>query len=703
MRMGRYISIGLLLISIQPILAQGSNEAVKNEVIDRLLESIAEQNGEGADYTNLVEWLDEYFYHPLNINTATKEDLEKLVIIDEPQILELERYIKIHGPLLSIYELQLVKGWDKESIFLLLPFIKVIPALEEKKRTFVNYLQYGKHELLFRYQQIFEPQSGFIKDPLGNSNYLGSPQQLYLRYKYSHTDKYSVGVTAKKDRGEEFFQGTNARGFDFYSAHLFFRNIGKFKSIALGDYQVQIGQGLNFWKGFGFRKSAFSTSIMRNARGVGAYTSANSNNYLRGGAFEVELWKLKLTSFFSYDLKDAAIDSTLSQEVITSISNTGLHRTDNEVSKRERFTEMVIGNYLQYKHSFFTVGGGIYYTRYSLDFQQGSQLYDHYDYTGNYQLNGGFDYKMRLGNVFLFGELGFDKDLNYALIQGLETSAGGFHFSMSYRDYSKGYNNYHSNAFGENSLAKNERGFYLGVSGSLFSKFSFNSYFDVYQFPWLRYNVDAPSWGFDGITQLNYTPSYNADIYVRYKLSQKAQNSLTNDMYTEPQVTVMQHNIRLHAVFKVLPSVSLKSRVEAVFIARPDAGFRWGFLAYQDVNWQPKKLPLTASARFAIFRTDDFDTRLYAYENDLLYNFSVPFYYYKGLRWYLNVSYKPVKGFSISLRLSQFIYPEETTIGSGNDLINGITKTEIKIQARYRFGNIRKQKEVKTDIEDPND
>jgi len=697
------LALVLFLLNGSQVFSQINNETVKNEVIDRLLESIAEQNGDEADYTNLLEWLDEYFYNPLNINTAKTEDLEKLVIVDETQIFELQRYIEIHGPLLSIYELQLVKGWSKEDIFLILPFIKVVPALEEKHRTFKSYLQYGKHELMFRYQQIFEEQSGFTKDSLGNTDYLGSPQQLYLRYRYSHSDKYSFGLTAK-DRGEEFFNGNNSRGFDFYSGHIFIKNLRKFKSIALGDYQIQVGQGLNFWKGFGFRKSAFSTSIMRNSRGLGAYTSANSNNYLRGGGFEFELWKFKLTSFFSYDLKDATIDSTQSEEVITSISNTGLHRTNNEVTKRERFTEMVVGNYLQFKHSTLSVGAGIYYTKYSLDFQQGSQSYDQFDFTGNNQLNGGFDYKLRLGNVFLFGEMGLDKNFNYALIQGLETSVNGFHFSMSYRDYSKGYNNYHSNAFGENNLAKNERGFYLGMQGVLFGRFSFTSYFDVYQFPWLRYNVDAPSWGFDGITQINYTPSYNADLYLRYKLSRKAQNSLINDLYTEPQVEIMQHNVRLHSVFKVLPSLSLRSRIEATFIARPDANFRWGFLIYQDISWQPKKIPITASARFAIFRTDDFDTRLYAYENDLLYNFSVPFYYNKGIRWYINFTYKPAKGLSVAFRLSQFVYPEESSVGSGYDMINGITKTEMKIQIRYRFGNIHKKKEiVAPEIEEGND
>jgi hypothetical protein len=696
----KYI-FAILCFAICPfVFSQNNNETIKGEVIDRLLESIAEQNGDEADYTNLLEWLDEYFYNPLNINTASEEDLQKLVIIDETQIVELKRYIEIHGPLLSIYELQLVKGWNKETIFLILPFIKVIPALEEKNRSFANYLQHGKHEMLFRYQQIIEEQEGFMKDSTSNNNYLGIPQQLYLRYRYSHTDKYSIGVTAKKDRGEEFFSGNNLRGFDFYSGHILIKKLWKFNTIALGDYQMQIGQGLNFWKGFGFRKSAFSTSIMRNARGLGAYTSANSNNYLRGGAFELELWKFKFSSFFSYDIKDASTDSTVTEEVITSISNTGLHRTENEMNKRERFSEMIVGNYVQFNHSFLKIGGGIYYTRYSLNFQQGNQPYDLHDFAGNYQLNGGIDYKMRIGNVFLFGEFGLDKDFNYALIQGLETSVNGFHFSMSYRDYSLGYNNNHSNAFGENTEAKNERGFYLGIQGAIFNKVSFNSYFDIYQFPWLRYNVDAPSWGFDGIVQINYTPSYNTDLYIRYKTSQKSQNSVENDTYLDPLININQHNLRFHAVFKVHSSITLKSRMEATLISRADAPLKWGYLGYQDVNWHPKRIPISASARFAIFKTDDFDTRIYAYENDLLYNFSVPFYYNTGIRWYINFTYKPIKGLSVALRLSQFVYPEEETIGSGNDLISGITKSEIKIQVRYRFGNILKKKETTSTIDE---
>jgi hypothetical protein len=678
-----------------------SNETIKNEVIDRLLETIAEQNGIEADYTNLLETLDEYFYHPLNINTATTEELQKLVIIDETRIFELQTYIQKHGPLLSIYELPLVKGWSKEDVFLILPFIQVIPALEEKKRSFTEYLQRGKHEMLGRYQQIFEPQAGFIPDSTGTSHYLGAPQQFYLRYRYSHADKYSIGFTAKKDRGEEFFIGTNTRGFDFYSGHIFLKKIWKFKSIALGDYQMQIGQGINFWKGFGFRKSAFSTSIMRHSGGLGAYTSANSNNYLRGVGIELALWKFTLTSFFSYDAKDASTDSAFADEVITGMSNTGLHRTLGEVDNRERFTELIVGNYLQFKHQIFMVGAGVYYTRYNLNFQQGSQAYDLYDFTGNTQLNGGLDYKLRLGNVFVFGELGVDKNFNTAFIQGLEAAVNGFHFCFSYRDYSRAYNNYHSNAFGENAATKNERGFYVGMQGALAGKFSLNAYFDVYQFPWLRYNVDAPSWGFDAMTQVNYTPSSQADVYLRYKLSQKQQNSLSNDLFTDPQVEVVQHHIRLHAIFKAGTTVTFKSRVEVNFITRPDADFRWGWLIYQDAGWQPKNIPLSASARFAIFRTDDFDTRIYAYENDLLYNFSVPFYYNQGMRWYVNLSYQPVKGLSLSLRLAQFIYPTQTTNGSGYDLIDGITKTDFKLQIRYRFGNRLAKKE--SQAVEPND
>jgi len=85
------------------------------------------------------------------------------------------------------------------------------------------------------------------------------------------------------------------------------------------------------------------------------------------------------------------------------------------------------------------------------------------------------------------------------------------------------------------------------------------------------------------------------------------------------------------------------------------------------------------------FETGGYDSRLYAYENDVLYSFSIPVFYDKGYRYYFNLSYDTTKNISIWLRWSQTIYPGKSLIGSGLDEINGHTKTGVEVQALYNF------------------
>lgn len=677
----------ILIFTFHVGFAQTNSGINKDEVIDRLIESIVEQNGEGADYTNLTEDLEYYFQNPININDANEEELRKLIILNEEQITQLLTYIKKHGELLSVYELALVKSWSQEEIFLILPFIKVETKTEKNERSFLNYIQNGRHEIIGRYQRVIENQAGFIEDSLGSKKYLGSPDQFYLRYKFSHVDKFSLGLTLKKDRGEEFFTGSNTRGFDFISGHILLKNIWKFQRIVIGDYSLNLGQGINMWKGFGFRKSVFSNSLLRFGNGINAYTSSNSNNYLRGVATELKLWKLNLTTFFSIDLKDISQDSINGELVANSILSTGLHRTNSEIENREKLTEIVTGGYLQYKHKYFHIGIQSHYAHYSLPFVRGSGLYNLYDFEGNYQVNSAIDYKAKIWNMFLFGELSLDKNGNYAFIQGIESNIGGnVRFTFLYRDYHKAYQNFQTNGFIVNSQNNNERGFYFGLNASVTPKISLRSYMDVFHFQWLRFNVDAPSWGYDGVAQINYHPTFNTEIYFRYKTTMKMENSTLGDTYFESIIPIYQHQFRLHAVYKILPTLTLRNRFEYNFIVRNDAPFNFGYVIYQDVNFNPKKVPLDINARFAIFKSTGFDNRLYAYENDLLYNFSVPFYDNEGFRWYLSFTYNPIGKLYLGARIAQFNYWNTNEIGSGDDLIVGNTKTEIKVQIRYVFG-----------------
>ena len=202
----------------------------KNEVIQQRVEFISEQlEAEEIDLTNVIEHLEFYYDHPLNLNSATADELRELSILSDVQINDLLLHIELYGKLISIYELQSLRYWDLTTIRMVLPFIHVDDKLDQLHVGLKEAIKQGKFEAYFRYQTIPENKSGYENVPdsvLNNSNsyYRGNSDRYYSRLRFNYRTNLSVGVTAEKDPGEEFFKGSQAKtGFDFYSAHAFYK------------------------------------------------------------------------------------------------------------------------------------------------------------------------------------------------------------------------------------------------------------------------------------------------------------------------------------------------------------------------------------------------------------------------------------------------------------------------------------------------
>jgi hypothetical protein len=101
--------------------------------------------------------------------------------------------------------------------------------------------------------------------------------------------------------------------------------------------------------------------------------------------------------------------------------------------------------------------------------------------------------------------------------------------------------------------------------------------------------------------------------------------------------------------------------------------------------YKPMLTPYAVVLRLQYFETDSYDARVYAYENDVLYNYSIPAFYDKGFRYYLTCNFDMNKRISFWLRWAQTIYQDKDIIGSGPDAINGNKRSEIKLQARLIF------------------
>ena len=133
---------------------------------------------------------------------------------------------------------------------------------------------------------------------------------------------------------------------------------------------------------------------------------------------------------------------------------------------------------------------------------------------------------------------------------------------------------------------------------------------------------------------------------------------------------------------KIDKVITLKSRLEIVHIKRQSREDEVGLLMTQDISWRPKSFPVDLTLRYALFDTDSYDTRIYSYENNALYVFSVPSYYYKGSRAYILARYSFLRSVDLWIRYGFFLYDNRNEIGSGAQLIQGNRKTDITIQLK---------------------
>jgi hypothetical protein len=219
-------SVIIFLFSSKALLAQEIEPDSTTDFQQQLIENYSEQIDAEIDYSDMISDMEYYLKHPLNINKASFEEISALKILNDIQIKNLLEHIQKNGKLLSVYELQSIEGFDVDIINLLLPYINLGMETEKSSFRFKDIFLYGTNNVFMRYQRIIEKQKGFKKVPDSlyelspNSYYLGSPDKLYLKYRFNYNNKVMWGITAEKDAGEQFFKGIKRYGYDVYSGFI---------------------------------------------------------------------------------------------------------------------------------------------------------------------------------------------------------------------------------------------------------------------------------------------------------------------------------------------------------------------------------------------------------------------------------------------------------------------------------------------------
>jgi hypothetical protein len=580
---------------------------------------------ESANAEELVEddsWFEQLSslkQHPVNLNKASEAELSQLLILSPIQISNLLRYRSLLGKLIHVNELQAVPGWTPDLIRKLVPFITISDHSISSKKILTSM---KNANLLF----LIRATQQFIKQE--PDNYLGSPQNLLIKLQFNNGRSFQSGLLLEKDAGEPWFVKT---GFDFTSFHFFARDVGIIKAFAVGDFQVNMGQGLIQWQGMATKKSASVLMTKKQDAVIKPYRSAGELNFHRGIGIAIGKHKWGFMTYASIrKLSANAVEDVLLGASVSSIARSGYHRTANEMSDRNMLKQISTGAVVSYAIPNGGVAANFVNFNYSLPLVEKQEPYQMFALSGRTATNYSIDYSYTLRNVHFFGEFAVDKKLNKAWLCGLLASLDKqLDLSLVFRSIAHSFTSINGIAFTENSSPNNETGLYTGLSFRISSRWQISAYADFFYSPWLKYRVDAPSIGNDFLMQCNWTPNKRLTMYGRWKLETKEEN-------ISPGVGQRHRkSFRAHLSWDCSRSLLLRQRWETSYYKIGSTSER-GTLLYTDIILHPPFKPCDFSARLLLFETGGYNSRIYAFEKNVLNGFSVPFFSGSGLHTAIN-------------------------------------------------------------------
>ena len=675
----RLISIINSLFIIPACSAQNPSENLIEEVLEDLsVNNDINNSVNSLNWENELEELSNRLQEPVNLNSATREQLEQFPFLSDIQIEHLLAYIYIHGQMETIYELQLVEELDRQTIQYLLPFVCIKAINNEPAFRWKTMLKdagrYGKNEVLTRLDIPFYKRKGY------EHTYLGPSVYNSVKYTFRYRDQLYAGGVAEKDAGEPFAALHNRYGYDYYSFYLLLQNCGRLKSLAVGNYRLSFGQGLVMSTDYLMGKTIYASSFNNRSAGIKRHSSTDEYNYFRGVATTVALTKrLSVSAFYSH----RNMDGVVTDGEITSVYKTGLHRSRKEADKKNLLTSQSTGGNVSYQQNHIRLGiTGVYYV-FNRPYEPELTGYSKYNIHGNHFYNLGIDYAYRWRRFSFQGETAIGKQgwaslnrLQYSPVQDIQ-------FMLIHRFYSYDYWAMYAHSFGEGSTVQNEQGYYVGLETTPFSHWRFFVSFDLFSFPWKKYRINKPSRGTDGLIQATFTPRTNLSMYLKYRYKQK-ERDLTGSKGTLT-LPIFHHQLRYRLNYSLNDVFSSRTTLDYNHFHSQDRAATKGYQVTQMISSQLPWTRLFADVQGSYFCTDDYDSRVYVSEKGLLYTFYTPSFQGRGFRCAVRLRYELNKHWLFITKFGETIYLNRNEIGSGNDLIYGNKKADIQMQLRIKF------------------
>ena len=610
-----------------------------------------------TDYEQLQT--DLYALHdaPINLNTATDEELTQLYFLSPRQIDDILAYVGRH-PMESIYELLLIPSLADYEVRDLLPFVYVAPTpLTFNNNMYAREVFHdAKHELITRV------------DARNLEQFEGTdPVYIQTRYKFDYQRRVMFGAQLRRPAG--------GKAEDLqYGAWMQLKDIGCLHTLVAGNFQASFGQGLVLAPVFRTGKSAYVSSIGQQQQGLRYYSSVDGQGLHGAGATFREIFnphtRLDISALYSMRRANDSVwhhligtNLTLRhkrlQVELTAIENIwsdSIRPYRNMAYNQHYFrgtNQAVLGASVRYNHGWFDMFAEL----------ATAQNFKRFEET----LNGEASQREALNSP----HWGFG-----AIAGSRFYATTGITFVALYRYYSPYFDNALGYAFSETSRIGDENGFYLGFDLSRWRNWRINGYADMFYFSGRKYGISyAPSWGYDALLETQYhsqisnlkSPITNNQWWITFRLRAKEKGrQATYSARLQFNYQYSAWSFRTTAEANITQdSLSLAGKSTALPF-REGSGVGLGFTIFQDISLDlsllsplTSRLPLGFYFRAQAFDARDWTNRIYCYEHDVLYAFSVPAVYGLGGRAYLGLRWQIIPQLALYFRVSETLYARD--------------------------------------------
>ena len=569
-----------------------------------------------VDYEQLQN--DLYAIHdaPIDLNATSEEELSQLVFLSPKQIDDILAYAHRH-PFESLYELRLIPSLADYEIRDLIPFVYINrEAINSNALNVKEVFAHARHELIARV------------DARNIEGYEGTdPVYVQTRYRFDYRRRVTFGAQLRRPAGG------NAQSLQ-YGAYLQLRDIGPLHTLVAGNFQAAFGQGLVLAPVFHSGKSAYVNAIGQNTEGLRYYSSVDGEGLHGVGA-----------TFRHNFNADTRLDVSALYSLKHTNDSTWHHLVGTNLTLRHKRLQVQL-----------TAVENIW--RDTIHPYRNTAYNQHY-FRGTNQAVLGASVRYNHGWFDLFGEFATSQNKEISNVQSQMSNdkwgfgilagsrfypADGVSLIALYRYYSPYFDNALGYAFSETSRLGDENGGYLGFDITRLNHWRFTGYADIYYFSGPKYGIpQAPSLGYDVL----FEPQY---ILHHWRIALRVRARKKGDINT----------CSARAQFNWQSGGwSLRTLADANYVES------YGVSLAQDIAYDFQspmsnfQCPISLRLRLQAFDAREWNNRIYCYEHDVLYAFSIPAIYGLGGRAYLCLRWQIIPQLALYFRASETVYAKQ--------------------------------------------